>query len=101
MRQAEIGLAQRLRRFTSSHAACNRRYRAAHAKLRFGPEKLINSTLFPAGDNNTLEIISEISRPNMLISYFTAYLIHYVYNSKTEGKRKKKSIWNKRKIVNY
>ena len=46
---------QHLRRFTSSHAACNRR---AIQKLCFGPEKLINSTLFAAGGNNTLELIS-------------------------------------------
>ena len=53
MRQAALGLAQRLRRFTSSHAACNRRCRAAQ-KLRFGPEKLLNSTLFMAGYNDTV-----------------------------------------------
>ena len=35
--------------------------------------------------------ISEITRPNMLISYFTAYLIHYFYNSKTRGDRQKRT----------
>ena len=38
---------------------------------------------FSAGDNNTLKIkiISKITRSNLLIPYFTAYLIHYFYNS--------------------
>ena len=45
LRQAAKGLAQGLRSFTSSNAACNLRY--------FGPEKLINSTL-----NNTWELVS-------------------------------------------
>ena len=32
----------------------------------------------------------EITRPNTFILYFTAYLIHYFYNSKTKGDRKRK-----------
>ena len=55
LRQAAMGLANRLRRFTSSHAACNRHCRASQS-LNFGPGKLINSTLFAAGGTlHTLE----------------------------------------------
>ena len=32
-----------------------------------------------------------ITRPNTLISYFTTYLIHYSYNSKTRGDRQKRT----------
>ena len=40
-----------------SHSV-NGAYRTAQLKLLVGPEKLINSTLFAAGGNNTLDLIS-------------------------------------------
>ena len=36
-------------------------------------------------------MISDITRPNMLIPYSTTYLIHYFYNSKTRGDRQKRT----------
>ena len=60
LRQAAMGLAQRLRRFASSHAACNRRCRAAQS-FALVQKKLINSTLFAAGCNDTLEFISKLT----------------------------------------
>ena len=57
LRLAAMRLAQRLQRFTSSHAACNRRYLAAQI-FSLVRKKLIHSTLFAAGGNKTLEFIS-------------------------------------------
>ena len=50
LRQAAMGLAQHPRRFTSYHVAS--------PNLRFGPEKLNNSSFFATGGYNTLEFIS-------------------------------------------
>ena len=43
----------------------------------------------------------EITCPNTFISYFTAYLMHYAYNSKTRADRKRKllQIWNQYEII--
>ena len=49
-----MGLAQLL---TLSHA-CLQSLLSHRPKFRFGPEYLINSTLFAAGGNITLELIS-------------------------------------------
>ena len=83
----------RLRRFISPHAARNRRYLAAHRSgktNRFGPEKLITSSLLRQEVIIQYKlIISEITRPNMLIPYFAAYLMHYFYISKKMYSHKK------------
>ena len=40
---------------------CSQSALSGPPKLRFGPEKLINSTLFEAGGNNTLELTSNLT----------------------------------------
>ena len=55
--QAAMGFAQRLRRFNLSHAACNRRFRAAQS-FALVRKNLIYSTFFVGGGNNTLKLIS-------------------------------------------
>ena len=56
LRQAAMGLAQRLRCFTSYHAALQSAL-SRLSKLCFGQENLINSTLSAAGGSNTLALI--------------------------------------------
>ena len=57
---------------------------------RFGPEKLITSSLLRQEVIIQYKlIISEITRPNMLIPYFAANLMHYFYISKNIYSHKK------------
>ena len=55
LKHAAMGLSRRLRHFTSSHAACNRCYRAAQS-FALVWKKLINSTLFAGGGNKYIRI---------------------------------------------
>ena len=78
------GFAQRLRRFTSSHAACNRRSRVAQRFRYLGWEKLFNSNLFEAEGNNAC--LNNILKPPIIrkFSFFPDYRVFRCWPTKMD-----------------